>query len=166
MANGDGHADGLCKCIGCGRVLFDGSHSKVDKYVADIPQQTDGGRAIQQVSSIFKRLKSQPDAFCQPFIRWFYSEVEVLGRVQKTHEHLQQMVTLRNGDVHNRLKQSEMDLFIEGCVTLLKRCFALQEYTLFVVKEQDPIPTGVEGWISVFDGGEPFCSNVCILEWC
>lgn len=131
------------------------SIQKVDKYVAAIPQQTDGGRAIQQVSSIFKRLKSQPDAFCQPFIRWFYSEVEVLGTVQKTHQHLQQMVTLRNGDVHHRLKQSEMDLFIEGCVTLIKRCFALQEYTLFVVKEQEPIPTGVEGWISVLMGENP-----------
>lgn len=128
---------------------------RVDKYVADLPQQTDGGRAIQQVSSIFKRLKSQPDAFCQPFIRWFYSEVEVLGKVQKTHVHLQQMVTLRNGDVHHRLKQSEMDLFIEGCVTLIKRCFALQEYTLFVVKEQEPIPTGVEGWVSVLMGESP-----------
>ena len=88
---------------------------KVDKYVANIPQQTDGGRAIHQVSSIFKLLRSHPEALCQPFIRWFYSEVEVLGTVQKTHQHLQAMVTLRNGDVHARLKQSEMDIFIEGC---------------------------------------------------
>jgi hypothetical protein len=129
--------------------------SKVDKYVADIPQQTDGGRAIHQVSSIFKLLRSHPEALCQPFIRWFYSEVEVLGTVQKTHQHLQTMVTLRNGDTHSRLKQSEMDIFIEGCVTLLRRCFALQEYTLFVVKEQEPIPSGVEGWISVLMGETP-----------
>ena len=138
-------------------------NQRVDKYVADLPQQTDGGRAIHQVSSIFKRLKSQPEAFCQPFIRWFYSEVEVLGKVQKTHAHLQQMVTLRNGDVHNRLKQSEMDIFIEGCVTLIKRCFALQEYTLFVVKEQEPIPTGVEGWISVLMGESP--SAATLVFW-
>ena len=53
------------------------------------------------------------------------------------------MVTLRNGDVHARLKQSEMDVFIEGCVTLVEAMFALQEYTLFVVKEQEPIPEWV-----------------------
>ena len=129
--------------------------SRVDKYVCDVPQQTDGGRAIHQVSSIFKHLKSNPNAFCQPFIRWFYSEVEVLGTVQKTHQHLQAMVTLRNVNTHARLKQSEMDVFIEGCVTLLKRCFALQEYTLFVVREQEPLPTGVEGWISVLMGESP-----------
>lgn len=132
---------------------------KVDKYVIDIPQQTDGGRAIHQVSSIFKQLRSHPEALCQPFIRWFYSEVEVLGTVQKTHQHLQAMVTLRNGDVHSRLKQAEMDIFIEGCVTLLKRCFALQEYTLFVVKEQDPKPSGVDGWISVLMGETPSAAN-------
>ena len=133
---------------------------KVDKYVTDIPQQTDGGRAIHQVASIFKQLKSHPEALCQPFMRWFYSEVEVLGTVQKTHQHLQAMVTLRNGDVHSRLKQAEMDIFIEGCVTLLKRCFALQEYTLFVVKEQDPKPSGVEGWISVLMGETPSAATM------
>ena len=62
---------------------------KVDNHVAAFPQQTDGGRAVYQVSSIFKLLKSHPEALCQPFIRWFYSEVEVLGTVQKTHQHHQ-----------------------------------------------------------------------------
>ena len=65
------------------------------------------------------------------------------------------MVTLRNVNTHSRLKKSEIDIFIEGCVTLLKRCFALQEYTLFVVREQEPLPTGVEGWISVLMGENP-----------
>ena len=133
--------------------------AKVDTHLCVSPQQTDGGRAIIMMSSIFKHLRNKPEAFCQPFIRWFYSEVSVCGEVKKTHEHLQDMVTLRNKNVHARIRVAQIEGFIEGCVTLLKRCYALQEYTLFLVREQEPKNHGVEGWISLLMGENPSASK-------
>ncbi len=129
--------------------------TKVDKYVVVDPQQTDGGRAIQQVSSIFKHLRKQSDVICAPFIRWFYSECEVGGVLKPTHEHLQDMVTLRNDNAHSRIRTADIEHFIEGCSTVLKRCMALREYRLFVVREQEPHANGVSGWISTLMGETP-----------
>ena len=66
--------------------------SKVDKYVADIPskQMVEGDSSI---SSIFKQLRSHPEALCQPFIRWFYSEVEVLNGAENSS------ASASNGDI-------------------------------------------------------------------
>ena len=133
--------------------------AKVDKYLCVSPQQTDSGRAVIMISSIFKHLRNKEDAFCQPFIRWFYSEVSVCGKLKKTHEHLDNMVTLRNKNVHARMKGSQIEEFIEGCITLIKRCYALQEYSLILVREQEPRNHGVEGWISLLMGESPSASK-------
>lgn len=137
--------------------------AKVDKYLCATPQQMDGGRAILLTSSIFKHLKKRSHSFCEPFIRWFYSEVELNGERKKTHEHLTAMVTLRNQEVHARIRNAEIASFIQACVVLIKRCVALREYALFVVRQQDPTPQGVHGWVSLLMGENP--SRATTVQW-
>ncbi len=137
--------------------------AKVDKYLCTMPQQMDGGRAILLTSSIFKHLKKRSHPFCEPFIRWFYSEIELNGTRKKTHEHLTAMVTLRNQEVHSRIRNTEISAFIQACAVLIKRCVALREYALFVVRQQDPVPQGVHGWVSLLMGENP--SRATTVQW-
>ena len=85
--------------------------------------------------------------------------MSVCGEVKKTHEHLQDMVTLRNKNVHARIRVSQIEEFIEGCITLIKRCYALQQYSLILIREQEPKTHGVEGWISLLMGESPSASK-------
>ena len=100
--------------------------------------------------------KNRGRPLCDPMVRWYYSELGLFGSVATTHEHLQQLVTIRNTDTRSRLYGDQIDEFINACVTLLRRCVFLREYKLFVVRQQEPTPSGNKGWISILMGDNRF----------
>ena len=137
--------------------------AKVDEKLRQDPQQTDSGRGIIQLGSTFKRMNGKRTLFCEPFRKWFYSELELQGETLTVCEHLNRLVTLRNKDTHARLSKHTIEQFIDACVAVIKRCVALRQYHLFVVRQQSPTPVGSTGQVSMLMGENP--SSTFSVHW-